>query len=231
MAIYTPALNRIQQVVPDAVTLLRVLCFCDPEGISISIFTQGCEALHEEDRDRSLEAQTVDKLKAVEDLFQSCIRLFKAIQEVQRLSLAAYTIADTERIIRIHDLVHHLLRSKLMTITERRQWLEIAIYVVCKAFEDIGNRLSPQNWSRCGWFISHIESLEDFAEQYGIEDNEISDARIWAALYLDVCGLYEKAATLNERILVQQRSVLGEEHPSTLTSMANLASTYMNQGR
>jgi hypothetical protein len=25
--------------------------------------------------------------------------------------------------------------------------------------------------------------------------------------------------------------VLGEEHPSTLTSMANLASTYRNQGR
>ena len=27
------------------------------------------------------------------------------------------------------------------------------------------------------------------------------------------------------------KRVLGEEHPSTLTSMANLASTYWNQGR
>ena len=36
-ATFTPALSKIQATAPDAVTLLRVLCFCDPEGISIGI--------------------------------------------------------------------------------------------------------------------------------------------------------------------------------------------------
>ena len=32
-------------------------------------------------------------------------------------------------------------------------------------------------------------------------------------------------------VMETRRRVLGEEHPSTLTSMGNLASTYRNQGR
>ena len=181
MAIFTPALNKIQQTAPDAVTLLRVLCFCDPEGIPISIFTQGCNALYQESRHRlskeravdslkstkglrhslrrvysvlpqrnrndTVKAQNGGKLEAVRGLFQSPLRLSKAIQEVQRLSLAAQVLEGTDRIIRIHDLVHLLLRSKLMTNTERGQWLEIAIEVIYKAFEGISNRRSPQNWS------------------------------------------------------------------------------------
>ncbi len=181
MATFTPALNRIQQTAPDAVTLLRLLCFCDPEAIPISIFEHGCDILYQRDRYRPSQAQAIDKLKgvrgfrqsrervssalrrksghdtvqaqggqkleAVRDLFRSRLRLSRAIQEIQRLSLAAHALENGDRIIRIHDLVHLLLRSKLMTNTERGQWLEIAIEVICKAFEGIGDRRSPQNWS------------------------------------------------------------------------------------
>jgi hypothetical protein len=36
---------------------------------------------------------------------------------------------------------------------------------------------------------------------------------------------------MDVQMMETSRKVLGEEHPSTLTSMANLASTYRNQGR
>ncbi|KAK3166744.1 hypothetical protein OEA41_009869 [Lepraria neglecta] len=265
VAIFTPALNKIQQTVPDAMTLLRILCFCDPEGIPISIFQQGCDALYQEDRSRLSKAREVDKLeavrglrhslkrvrialrqksrhdtvnvqgndklKAVQDLFRSPLRLSKAIQEVQRLSLAAQALEGSDRVIRIHDLVHLLLRSKLMADTERRQWLGIVICIVCKAFEAIGDRRSPQNWSRCGRFISHIKSLEGFAEQQGLRDSELLDASTWAAVYLNECGLYEKAVILNKRILEQKTCILGGQHPSTLTSMNNLALVLGSQGK
>lgn len=195
----------------------------------MSIFTQGCDALHQEDRHNIHPARPLDALEAVTDLFRSRIRLSKAIQEVQRLSLAAYTLEGSERIIRVHDLVQLLLRSKLMTDTERGQWLEAAIRVVCLAFKKIGNRRSPRNWSRYGQFISHIESLEAFAEYYRLQDTGILDASTWATVYLNICGLYRKAAEWNERIWEQKKIILGEEHPSTLTSMANLAAIYRNQ--
>ena len=42
---------------------------------------------------------------------------------------------------------------------------------------------------------------------------------------------YWKEAEQLEVPVMETKRVLGEEHPSTLTSMANLASTYRNQGR
>jgi len=231
MATFMPALNKISQTMPDAVTLLRILCFCDPERIPVSILKQGCDALFQEDRRDIPIASAVNELEAVIGLFRSSIRLSKAIQEIQRVSLAVYTLEGSERMVRIHDLVQLLLRSKLVTAAEREQWLEMTIRIVCKAFEGIGDRRSPRNWSRCGQFISHIEFMEGFAEQCGLRNATLLNASTWAAIYFDECGLYPKAANMHKRTWDQKKAVLGEEHPDTLTSMANLASTYSNQGR
>ncbi len=226
-----PALNRISQTAPDALTLLRILSFCDPENIPVSILKQGCGALYQGDRrDRPI-ASAVNELGAVIGLFQSSTRLSKAIQEIRRLSLAVFTLEGSEGMVRIHDLVQLLLRSKLIAAAEREQWLEMVICIVCKAFDEIGDRRSPRNWSRCGQFISHIEFMKGFAEQYGLHSATLLDASTWAAIYFDECGLYQKAASMHAQTWDQKKAVLGEEHPDTLNSMANLASTYRNQGR
>lgn len=263
VATFTPALSKIQQT-PDAVTFLRILCFCDPEGIPLSIFEQGRDALDLEDpyvssslrvvdelqvvrdflhssnwvpsafltsRHHTAEAQGGDQLEAVRDLFRSPLRLSKAIQEVQRLSLAAQALENTDRIIRIHDLIHLLLRSKLMTNTERRQWLEIAISMVWKAFRETCNPKLPETWSRCSRFLSHIESLEGFAEQYGLISGELLASSGFAALYLDECGLYEKAAMLYKRSLERSKTFLDSQDPSTFVTMENLARVLDHQGR
>jgi len=226
-----PAINKISQTAPDALTLLRVFSFCDPENIPISILKQGCCALFQENKRDIPVASAVNELEATIGLFRSPIRLAKAIQEIQRLSLAVYTLEGSERIIRIHDLVQLLLRSKLISASEREQLLEMVICIVCKAFDGIDDPRSPRNWRRCDQFISHIESMEGFAEQYGLLNATLLDASTWAAIYVNECGLYQKAAIMYKRTWDQKRALLGEEHPKTLSSMANLASTYCNLGR
>jgi hypothetical protein len=44
-------------------------------------------------------------------------------------------------------------------------------------------------------------------------------------------GRWMDAEELFVQVMETRKRVLGEEHPSTLTSIANLASTYGNQGR
>ena len=44
-------------------------------------------------------------------------------------------------------------------------------------------------------------------------------------------GYWKEAEELEVQVSETRKRVLGEEHPDTLTSMANLASTYSNQGR
>jgi hypothetical protein len=48
-------------------------------------------------------------------------------------------------------------------------------------------------------------------------------------LYSD--GRYNEAEVSFMEVAERRKKVLGAEHPDTLTSMANLASTYRNQGR
>ena len=137
----------------------------------------------------------------------------------------------SNRIIWIHDLVQLLLRSKLMTNTERAQWLEIAICITCRAFKEIGNRRSPQNWILCSEFVTHIQAMERFAEQCGRKSVELMDASMWTAIYFDERGFYQEAASIYERVWDKRKDVLGAEHPDTLTSMNNLAEVYRHQGR
>ena len=44
-------------------------------------------------------------------------------------------------------------------------------------------------------------------------------------------GRWKETEELFVQVLEPSRTMLGEEHPDTLSSMANLASTYRNQGR
>ena len=226
-----PALNKILQTAPDALTLLQIFSFCDPENIPISILKQGCCDLYQESMRDVPVASAGNELEAIIELFRSSTRLAKAIREIQRQSLAVYTLEGSERIIRIHDLVQLLLRSKLIDAAEREQWLEMVICIVCKAFDGIDDPDSPRNWGRCHQFISHIEFMEGFAAQYGLLNSTLLDASTRAATYVNACGLYQKAANMCKRTWDQRKALLGEEHLDTLASMANLALTYQNQGR
>lgn len=44
-------------------------------------------------------------------------------------------------------------------------------------------------------------------------------------------GQSEEAEQLFVQVMKTRKTQLGEDHPATLTSMANLATTYRNQGR
>jgi tetratricopeptide (TPR) repeat protein len=51
------------------------------------------------------------------------------------------------------------------------------------------------------------------------------------ATVLDDQGKYEEAEEMSRQALGLKEKVLGKEHPSTLTSMNNLALVYRNGGR
>ena len=44
-------------------------------------------------------------------------------------------------------------------------------------------------------------------------------------------GRWKEAEELNVQVTETSSRVLGQEHPDTLTSVGNLATTYMNQGQ
>ncbi|KAK7178701.1 Kinesin light chain 5 [Paraphaeosphaeria sporulosa] len=147
-----------------------------------------------------------------------------AIKVLDRYALV--TRRPAESALDFHRLVHQALRKRLQAQGRFQQWTQRTITQLLQVFpsDDHNNR---SKWRRllphAQYALSH--SLTD-------DDNEERLELSWkCAMTLSSDGRYEEAEELFVQVTETRTRVLGEEHPSTLTSMANLASTYRNQGR
>jgi hypothetical protein len=87
-----------------------------------------------------------------------------------------------------------------------------------------------ETWPTCQLLFPHIEPILD-EKQLDEDRQNWTRLLINSAWYMLTTGNYTAAETLGRKAVETGTKVLGEEHPSTLTSMANLASTFWNQDR
>jgi hypothetical protein len=73
--------------------------------------------------------------------------------------------------------------------------------------------------------------LADMKRIYGELHNLTTLAKNNIAGILTIQGKWKDAEVLEVEVMETRKTKLGADHPSALTSMANLASTYGNQGR
>ena len=89
--------------------------------------------------------------------------------------------------------------------------------------------------------LLHIVALEEAHEEFFVSQVDIPanqdifieylTSQFWFAKFLSSSGLYQLALIIFQQVIAQEKEFLGLEHPDTLTSTAELASTYRNQGR
>jgi len=126
----------------------------------------------------------------------------------------------------LHRLVHLATRNWLRKERLITQWTERAISRLEEVFPDHGHK----NRSLWRTYLPHARYalLSDLVDKNG----EIRMNLTWRfgmCLYSD--GRYNEAEVSFMEVAERRKKVPGAEHPSTLTSMARLASTYRNQGR
>ncbi|GMG13315.1 unnamed protein product [Aspergillus oryzae] len=143
--------------------------------------------------------------------------------------LKAFSFVSEEggdRFLNLHRLVHLATRNWM------RKSQQFSLQILKSA-----DRLSeafPNNdhTNRKVWreYLPHAFSLILEADFQKEQENYINFiANIGKCLYSD--GRWKEAEELGVHVLELSKQVLGPEHPDTLTSMADLASTYRNQGR
>ena len=144
-------------------------------------------------------------------------------------TLAAYsfiTRRTTDQMLDLHRLVHLATRNWLRKQRLITQWTEKTITRLEEIFPDNDH----QNRSIWRTYLPHIPIV--LISTAIDKDSEIRTElvrRFGLCLYSD--GRYNEAEVQFVEVLKIRRKVLGAEHPDTLTSIANLASTYRNQGR
>ncbi|KAF1969506.1 kinesin light chain [Bimuria novae-zelandiae CBS 107.79] len=141
-------------------------------------------------------------------------------------SYGLVTRRPAESALDVHQLVHSALRGWLQKQERLDQWSQHAIARLLRVFPDNshGNR---SKWRR---LLPHAR----YAISHDVPKEEEGDKIVLAwkcAMVLLSDGRYHEGEKLFVQVMETSSRVLGEEHPDTLTSMANLASTYRNQGR
>ena len=126
----------------------------------------------------------------------------------------------------IHRLVHLAMRGWLRKERVLAEWTEKAVARLDDVFPDNDYR-NRSIWRR---YLTHARYVlgSDLIDHSG--KPRISVAWKFAmCLYVDV--RFIEAEALFTEVMETRKRVLGAEHPDTLTSMNNLASTYWSQGR
>ncbi|CAN9211941.1 unnamed protein product [Alternaria alternata] len=147
-----------------------------------------------------------------------------AIRMLDRYALV--TRRPAESALDVHRLVHQALRKRLQVQGRLVQWTQHAIIQLLRVFPD-GDHSNRSKWRRllphAQYALSHSPAVDDDEERLQLASR--------CATTLSSDGRYKEAEELQVQVMQGRKRVLDDEHPDTLSSMANLASTYRNQGR
>ena len=148
-------------------------------------------------------------------------RAVKALDDVENLSLAE-RVEDEQGARSVHTLISRTMRFH-DSQPERTDQLQTA------AFQALTGELSraddPRVHGELRLAVTHARELVSRSDDiHGV------DLMGWVARFDHVRGAYNSAESLWRRECELRRTLLGAEHPDTLTSMNNLAETLRAQG-
>jgi hypothetical protein len=199
--------NEIRKSNSTAAHLFQLLAFFNPDGILIEFLKSGSKGM-----DKDLERLVFDEFEFTEAL--SSFEMFSLIKWDQQSNS-----------ILIHRLVQAVVKDEMS---------EMDLMTFRPMTVDICDKSFPEEWNNdnralCRSYIGQVMGP--------LIDLDASETVKLAYVLNRVGGFLIEDGNIvdSEHILVRSRkiylTILGAEHPETLTSMNNLAVTYGDQGR
>ena len=192
---------------PDAVLLLQLLAFLNPDLILVEFLQAGSNGLDENLR----------------NLLNDDVELEEALRVLQQFSLIKRI--QNGQGIWIHRLIQEAIQHELGR-DDLGKWWEIVVKLCLDAFPE---EILEITRSDCRSYEEQVYMPLSKSPQ--IKSNTLALACGRVGLFLSYDGKYKQAEILCEKSYNTYCTIEGEEHPSTLAAMGHLASTYRNQGR
>ncbi len=211
-----------EKLTPAAQQLLRLCAFAAAEPLPERFFLEAAEQLPPE-----LAAAAANPLN-----WNRVVSELRRYGLAQRVSIPALDCAPgkaTERsepALSLHRLTQQTVRARLAQPEVDCRTFEAVLAASCPAEANL-----PANWPRHAALAPHVTQLDRYHDAGWLETRQFSWLLDRAASYLqNGPALYAESAHWFRRVLAINRQELGDEHPDTLTSMGNLASTLRSQG-
>ncbi|KAF6803648.1 Kinesin light chain 5, partial [Colletotrichum plurivorum] len=137
------------------------------------------------------------------------------------------TITATPGLLEMHSLVQFCTRLWISKFGSTDQWKTLFLQSASEHFPSG----VFETWQQCQTLMPHIQSLLDKQPLEERDRLKWSNLLTNVSWYLVMLGNYSRAEIIVQQAVSTRTEILGQEHPLTLLSMGNLASTYRNQGR
>jgi hypothetical protein len=216
--------EHIRQHRRSAADLLSLMSFFDNQGIPESILQvrhqPSSSTGHQPEQARSDSYDSADDSSgsADEDMEENIIML---------RNYSFISDSPDGMVFKMHRLVQLATRDWLKLHKQDIYWLEQSLLNLDAAFPNS----NFENWTECRALLPHAKLAFDVRAKTRDACLAWASVSCKAASYMLRQGLTADAQQLANESASLRKELLGEEHPHTLTSMANLASTYRKQGR
>lgn len=217
-------LEQLRNTHPEAVTFLFVCSFMHHRNISEYMFANA-----------AINAQTyMPEQSTHPDSTVSWVRNFlhqfakpepsSAFDEITA-SICSYSLVEVspEHNLSVHCLVHEWNRHLALIDEQHPGHTALILYLSVSHFSDLD---APDTLAFTRMLLPHMEELETLLDSRLDHDIASRFERIYFTH-----GWWRHSEILGTWAMEARRRVLGDVHPSTLVTMANLASTYHEQGR
>jgi len=207
--------TQIHKQYPCAIELLSLLSFFDRQSVPKLFLASYWQDEHSQ---RHQQKQT--------DLSTGAVELEKSLGVLKAFSFVSES--EVEESLNMHRLTQLVMRKWLITKGEAGMWGSIALSILSNLFPTG----QYENWTTCRSFLPHVYAILSY-QNFSSTDDTRAKAILFhtVAQFMLYRGQWNKAEELQAQAVEIRKTILGAEHPDTLSSMANLASSFRNQGR
>ncbi len=193
------AFSQLEQNMPGAIGLLRLLACCAPDNVPIRLLLQNRPSL--------TKAFSPEVASQIAPLLEDSLEADDAMAALRRYSLIG---ALTEGTISVHRLVQVITLDQIAP-GQAAGWQHAVASLIRSALPT--DPEDPRTWKAYRELLPHAEVT------LPVSDNAV----LKIANYLGFEGQYVLACTLDRKIIQAREQDLGAEHPDTLKARACLA--------
>ena len=216
------------QAAHAAILILQICAFYHHSNISEDIFRSAAE----ESREIVVDSEVAGKLPLALSLLDRTLLSLdnngqwdefifgKGIAVL--LSFSLIKRDKSSKMLSVHPLVHSWSREQISK-SEQERMHEMGSIILCCA---ISRRLSSYDYGLRRLIFPHIKANEFHGSHMGLTKKYYDDKWNNFIFVLNEIGDWKHAEQLGFEVLNMRTKLLGAEHPHTLISMGNLASTY-----
>ncbi|EJT68821.1 hypothetical protein, variant [Gaeumannomyces tritici R3-111a-1] len=157
--------------------------------------------------------------------FESRRAQSNAITRLREFSFLSLRASDWGRAYEMHKLVQEAARYRLRAKEDETFFAKAALRIADDLFPERRREL----WEEGEKYLVHAQRVGEWAELCGEEEAAALLTRVSGYLYDR--GRWREKEPVSKKTYGLRKKVLGDKHPDTIWSMADLATTYRIQGR